>query len=197
MPAAKTTVFHRRTLERYNPVERVETASEALAVSLNETGGIHWERMKSLTGYTVKELQAELGGQVYINPEGDWETADEYLSGDVRSKLKTAEATTVINPVFLRNVEALKAVQPADILPGDINARLGSSWIPRSDIRDFIADLLQVPKNKVAVGHASEIATWSVILDSVAANGVANTTTHGTTRIVASTLIEEALNMRI
>src|SRR6266849_5177273 len=133
--------------------------------------------MKSLTGYSVKEIQAELGGQVYQNPEGEWETADEYLSGDVRAKLKTAQAAAAINPIYLRNVEALIAVQPADILPGDINARLGAPWIPRSDIRDFIAQLLQVPKNDVAVGHAGEIAAWSVRLDYIAAHAVSNTPT--------------------
>ncbi len=195
--ATKTVVFEKRTIERYKPVEHVETAVEALAISLNETGGIHWERMASLTGYSVKEIQSELGGQVYRNPEGEWETADEYLSGDVRAKLKTAEAAAAINPSYRSNVEALKAVQPEDILPGDINARLGAGWIPRSDIRDFIAELLQVPKRDIAVGHAGEIAAWSVILDVSAAHAVSNTTTHGTKRMSASTLIEDALNMRV
>lgn len=195
--ATKTAVFERRTLERYKPVEHVETASEALAISLNETGGIHWERMASLIGYSVKEIQAELGGQVYQNPEGKWETADEYLSGDVRAKLKTAEAAAAIHPAYTRNVEALQAVQPEDILPGDINARLGASWIPKSDIADFIAQLLQVPRSDVAVGHAGAIAAWSVSLDFFAERAVSNTTTHGTKRRAASGLIEDALNMRV
>src|SRR5260221_9506588 len=127
--ATKTVIFERRTLERYKPVEHVETASEALAVSLNETGGILWERMAMLTGYSVRQIQSELGGQVYQNPEGEWETADEYLSGDVRAKLKTAMSAAAINPAYSCNLEALQAVQPADILPGDINARLGAPWI--------------------------------------------------------------------
>src|SRR6266566_1345379 len=198
MTATKTVIFERRTLERYKPVEHVETASEALAISLNETGGINWERMASLTGYSVKEIQAELGSQVYQNPVGSvWETADEYLSGDVRAKLKTAEAAAAINPSYARNVEALIAAQPADILPGDINARLGAPWIPRSDIADFIAEALQVPRKDVAVGHASEIAAWSVMLDVTAAHAVSNTTTHGTKRRLASDLIEDSLNMRV
>src|SRR6266700_3402284 len=195
--ATKSVIFERRTLERYKPVEYVETASEALAISLNETGGIHWERMASLTGYSVKEIQAELGSQVYQNPEGVWETADEYLSGDVRAKLKTAEAAAAINPAYARNVEALIAVQPADILPGDINARLGAPWIPRTDIADFIAETLQVPRSNVAVGHAGEIAAWSVMLDVTAAHAVSNTTKHGTKRMSASALIEDSLNMRV
>jgi N12 class adenine-specific DNA methylase len=197
MTATKTIIFERRTLERYKPVEHVEAASEALAISLNETGGIHWERMAALTGYSVKEIQAELCSQVYQNPENDWETADEYLSGDVRAKLKTAMSAAAINPFFSRNVEALTSVQPADILPGDINARLGAPWIPRSDIADFIAETLQVPRSNVAVGHAGEIATWSVLLDVLSAHAVSNTTTHGTRRMKASDLIEDALNMRV
>src|SRR5260221_7961943 len=114
--------------------------------------------MAELSGYSVRAIQAELGSQVYQNPENDWETADEYLSGDVRAKLKTAQAAAAINPIYARNVEALTSVQPADILPGDINARLGAPWIPRSDIADFIADTLHVPRSHVGVGHAGEIA---------------------------------------
>src|SRR5205085_10258433 len=142
--ATKTTVFTKRTIERYKPVEDVENASEARAVSLNETGGISWERMASLTDRSIKEVRAELAGQVFQNVDGAWETADEYLSGDVRAKLREALAAAAINSAYQQNVEALKAVQPEDILPGDINARLGSSWIPKEDVRDFVAELLQV-----------------------------------------------------
>ncbi len=134
---------------------------------------------------------------MFQNPQGEWETGDEYLSGDVRDKLKTAEAAAAINPSFYRNVEALKAVQPADILPGDINARLGASWIPRSDIESFIAETLQVPVSDVSVYHADDIAAWSVRLDFLASRAVSNTTTHGTKRMPASDLINAALNMRI
>src|SRR6266566_9815552 len=112
--------------------------------------------MAALTGYSMKELRAELGGHMYQSPQGEWETADEYLSGDVRDKLKTARAAVSLNPAYTRNVEALQAVQPPDILPGDINARLGASWIPKGDIADFIADLLQVPVNGVSIVHAGE-----------------------------------------
>ena len=195
--ASKTTVFKQRTLERYKPVEHVETASEALAVSLNETGRIHWERMAQLTGYSIKQLREELGSQVFQDVDSSWVTADEYLSGDVRAKLRTTEAAAAINPLYLRNVEALRAVQPEDILPGDINARLGSSWIPKEDVRDFIAALLQVNPHDVHVGHAGEIATWSVKLDYYAYSQVSNTTTHGTGRVSASDLIEDALNLRV
>ena len=88
-------------------------------------------------------------------------------------------------------------MQPADILPGDIHARLGAGWIPRSDIQSFIAETLQVPKDDITIGHAGEIAAWSVKLDYFAARAVSNTTTHGTKRLSASSLIEDALNMRV
>src|SRR3989440_9200091 len=197
MTATKSVIFTRRTLEGYKPISHVETAAEALAISLNETGSIHWERMAALTGYSIKEMEAQLGSQVFQNPQGEWETADEYLSGNVRDKLKTAEAAAAINPTYNRNVEALQAVQPADILPGDIHARLGAGWIPRSDIQSFIAETLQVPVSDVSIGHAGEIAAWSVKLDFNAAHSVSNTTTHGTKRMAASDLIEDTLNMRV
>ncbi len=130
--ATKTAIFERRTLERYRPIERAGTAAEALTVSLNETGGIDWPRMEQLTGSSPRLLQRELGSLVYRNPEGGtWETADLYLSGNVRAKLAVARNAAGLDPAYGRNIEALEAVQPADLEPGDIEARLGSSWIPR------------------------------------------------------------------
>ena len=195
--AAKTAIFERRTLERYRPVERVETASEALLVSLNETGQISWPRMESLTGRSAPELQDELGSLVYRNPEGGvWETADRYLSGNVRAKLAVAQASEQIDPAYRRNVEALRAVQPKDLEPSEIEARLGSSWIPPSDIRHFVAELLDVPSASVKIGHADSIATWTIELDYGAKFVVNNTTTHGTSRFRGSELIEQSLNGR-
>src|SRR5271154_6271939 len=124
--ATKTPIFNRRTLERYRPVERAETAPEALLVSLNETGQISWPRMESLTGRTATELQDELGSLAYQNPEsGVWETADRYLSGNVRAKLAVAQASERVDPAYRRNVEALRAGQPKALEPGEIEARLG------------------------------------------------------------------------
>ena len=194
--ATKTAIFERRTLEKYRPKTHVDTAAEALAISLNETGGIDWKRMASLTGHGPKQMQQELDAMVYRNPEGEWETADRYLSGNVRAKIKTAEAAAAIDPSYQRNADALKAVQPADLLPGDISARLGSSWIPASDVRDFIAETLDAPKSFVNVSHSGAIATWALTLDSTAKSSVANTTTYGTPRALASELIEDALNGR-
>jgi N12 class adenine-specific DNA methylase len=152
--------------------------------------------MQMLTGRTQKQMQRELDSLVYRNPQGEWETADRYLSGDVRAKLKTAEAAAGIDPSYGRNVEALKAVQPADLLPGDISARLGSSWIPASDIKDFICETLDLPKSFVTVSHSGAIATWALTLDGYVKTAVSNTTTYGTPRARATDLIEDALNGR-
>jgi N12 class adenine-specific DNA methylase len=195
--AAKTAIFERRTLKRYRPVERVETASEALLVSLNETGEISWPRMESLTGRRASELQDELGPLAYRNPEGGaWETADRYLSGNVRAKLAVAQASEQLDPTYRRNVEALQSVQPKDLEAGEIEARLGASWIPPSDVRNFVAELLDVSRASVKIGYAGIIATWTVELDYGAKHVVNNTTTHGTARFRASELIEQSLNGR-
>jgi N12 class adenine-specific DNA methylase len=194
--ATKTAIFERRTLEKHKPTEHVDTAAEALAISLNETGGIDWTRMASLTGRTARQMQQELDGMVYRNPEGDWETADRYLSGNVRAKLKTAEAAAALDRSYSHNVEALKAVQPADLLPGDISARLGSSWIPAADVRDFISETLGVSVPGIRVSHSGAIASWAVDADYEAKYSVANTTTHGVPRATAISLIDDALNGR-
>jgi len=196
--AIKTAIFELRTLERYKPVEHAETAAEALAVSLNETGEINWPRMVALTGHSAHQMQRELGSLIYRNPEGGlWETADRYLSGDVREKLRAATAASALDSGYGRNIEALKCMQPADILPGDISARLGSPWIPTGDIKDFIVQLLGVPERAVSVSHSEAIAGWTVTLEAYAKSDVSNTTTHGTARFTATDLIEQALNGRV
>ena len=152
--------------------------------------------MEKLTDHSARQLQHELDGLVYRNPEGGWETADRYLSGDVRAKLKTAEAATTLDQSYRRNVDALKEVQPVDLLPGDISARLGSSWIPASDVKTFVAELLDVPERTIAVSHSGAIAAWALTLDSSAKSNVSNTTAWGTSRALASDLIDDALNGR-
>jgi N12 class adenine-specific DNA methylase len=196
--ATKAAIFERRTLERYRPVEHVETAAEALTISLNETGGIDWARMERLTSRTGRALQQELGSLAYRNPEGGaWETADRYLSGNVRGKLMVARAAAELDRGYARNIEALEAVQPPDLQPGDIEARLGSPWIPASDISDFLAGLLETVPRSVRVNHAEAIAAWTVEMDVGERGSVANTTTHGTQRFRATELVEQALNGRV
>jgi N12 class adenine-specific DNA methylase len=194
--ATKTAIFERRTLQRHKTVEHVETAAEALAISLNETGAIDWPTMQRLTGRSPKRMQRELDAMIYRNPEGEWETADSYLSGDVRARLKTAQAASALDPAYTRNVTALQAVQPEDLLPGDISARLGSSWIPTSDVKRFLVETLEIPVTSVSVTHSSAIASWSVDADWTAKSRVSNTTTHGTARATAFDLVDDALNGR-
>jgi len=115
----------------------------------------------------------------------------------VRRKLAVATAAAGLDPVYARNIDALTAVQPADLEPGDIEARLGSSWIPASDIREFVAGLIDAAPRNCRVGHAAPIATWTVEIDGGEKFSVGNTTTHGSARFRASELIEQALNGRV
>ena len=194
--ATKTAVFEKRTLQRHKPIERVGTAAEALAISLNETSRIDWPTMQRLTVRTERALQRELDAMIYRNPEAEWETADAYLSGNVRAKLKSAQAAAGLDTDYARNVEALTAVQPDDLLPGDISARLGSSWIPASDVKQFLVDTLSVPPQSVSVSHSNAIASWAITADWSAKASVSNTTTHGTSRASALDLVDDALNGR-
>jgi N12 class adenine-specific DNA methylase len=194
--ARKTAIFERRTLQQHKAAEHVDTAAEALAISLNEAGRIYWPLMMKLTGRSERQLQRELDSLIYQDPEGEWETADSYLSGNVRAKLKTAETAASLDPSYRRNVDALKEVQPVDLLPGDISARLGSSWIPASDVKRFVVELLDVSASAVTVGHSGAIATWALTLDSDAKSNVSNTTAWGSPRALASDLVDDALNGR-
>ena len=115
----------------------------------------------------------------------------------MRAKLATATAAAEIDSSYRRNIEALEVVQPADLEPGDIEARLGSSWIPAADLRDFVAQLLDVPAANISVAHAEAIATWTVDIDPGERFNVSNTTAWGTARFRASELIEQSLNGRM
>src|SRR6202040_3935885 len=117
-------------------------------------------------------------------------------SGDVRAKLGAARAAAGLDASYQRNIEALEAVQPADLQPGEIEARLGSSWIPPTDIQDFVAQVLDTAPGGVRVAYVEPIATWTLDVDPGDKWSVSNTTTHGTARFRASDLIEQALNAR-
>jgi hypothetical protein len=193
--AAKAAIFTRRTLDRYRPVVSVETAAEALAVSLNEYGRLDWQRMSAVTGRSLSALQQELGSLVYDNPEtGAWETADEYLSGNVRQKLATARAAAALDKKYQRNIMPLEGVQPVDLAPSEITARLGSTWVPTDDLADFVSDVIEAPSSAVRVDYVPELAAWSITAKEFVKANVANTTTYGTARFTAIHLIEEAMN---
>jgi len=196
--ATKTAVFHHRTIEARKPVEYVEAASEALLVSLNETGGITWSRMEEVTGRSREDLEQELDTLVYLNPNGGrHETTDRYLSGNVRLKLAEAEAALQLDPRFGRNVEALRSVLPKDLAPGEIAASLGAPWIPASDLQAFTGELLDTAPEGVVIGHAEAIATWTVSPDDRVKGLVSNTTSYGTARYRATALLEDCLNGRM
>lgn len=193
--AKKADIFSKRVIDTSKPATSADNAKDALGLSLNEKGRLDWARMQELTGRTPRELQDELGPLVYQDPSGKmWQPADEYLSGNVRRKLADAEAAARVNRAFQRNVEALKAVQPKELLPGEIKARLGSSWIPKQEIQKFVSELLDIPLRHVSVGHSEGLGSWSLSLAQK--DTVANNRTWGTNRFRGSDLIDDALNLR-
>jgi len=174
----------------------VVTAADALAVTLHEVGHVDLDRMAELLGRSRAEVLAELGDAMFLNPTlsiGDtetWQTADAYLSGKVRTKLATAEASAALDPRFERNVIALRRVQPEDLKPSDISARLGGPWIPRDVIEAFSAEVIGV---RTTVRHTVEVAVWSFDLSRYQGEAQA-TSEWGTARRHAGLLLADALN---
>src|SRR5207302_11131126 len=141
-----------------------------------------------------EQVLSELGDLVFHDPEPKtWQTADQYLSGNVRAKLA---AVLNAGPEYARNAEQLGRVQPEDVLPGDIDANLGAPWIPESDIQAFAADLFGVAPEAVQVGHLQKDAVWSIAADAEAVRSVAATSDYGTGRVGGASLLEMALNMK-
>lgn len=192
--AAKAPILRHDVVGRTPPVTRVSSAEDGLLVSLDRKGAVDLPFIESLYGRPPEMIVAELGDLLYRDPAtGIWETADATLSGNVRAKLAAAEAA---GPEFARNAEALRAVQPEDVLPGDIDANLGSPWLPVSDLQDFTADLFRVPKESIQLAHLPKDAVWSVEADGAAEQSVAATTEFGTPRAGGIGLFELALNLK-
>ena len=176
------------------PITHVTSAEEGLLVSLDHRGAVDLPYIAKLYGKPEPEIAAELGDLIYLDPESkQWQTADAYLSGNVRDKLKIAEAA---GTEYARNAEALRQVQPEDVLPGDIDANLGAPWIPEKDIQAFAAELFNVPAESFKIGHLKKDAVWSVEPDYQALQSVAATADYGTGRINGMALFELALNMK-
>ncbi|SDT90468.1 Adenine-specific DNA methylase, N12 class [Verrucomicrobium sp. GAS474] len=195
--AKKTAIFRERTIQRQKPAEAAGTAKEALLISLNENGKVDLAHMSWLLKRPVEEFLPELKGVVFLDPQTDaWEPEDAYLSGNIREKLAVAEAAAVSDPRYAENVVALKAVQPEDLKPTEIEARLGSAWIPSDDIQGFAHDLLKLDPGTVKIRHAPELGAWTVQADYSATSSVANVTEWGMARYSALHLIEDALNLR-
>ena len=176
--AKKAPIMLKDVVGKTPPITTVTSAEEGLLVSLDHRGTVDLPYIARLYGKPEEQVIAELGDLIYLDPESKhWETADAYLSGNVRAKLAAAEKAGIT-----RNIEALKAVQPEDVLPGDIDANLGAPWIPASDIQAFAADLFHVDSDSVTVGHLAKDAVWSVQGDWSAERSVAVTSDYGTPR---------------
>ena len=192
--ATKAAIMNRDVVGKTPPVTQVRTAEEGLLVSLNQHGGVYLDYIAKLYGKPEAQIIEELGDLIFQDPATHkWETADAYLSGNVREKLAVAERA---GPQFTRNVNALREVQPEDVLPGDIDANLGAPWIPESDIQAFAAHLFHVDPSAVPVAHLKKDAVWSLDAAYAAKASVAATSEFGTQRANGTWLLELALNMK-
>ena len=203
----KADMFTKRTIKPHEAVTSVDTASEALAVSIAEKARVDMEYMEQLTGKTSDELAAELQGVVFRLPgpvpEGErptYVTADEYLSGNVRRKLRQAQRAAQQDPAFAINVEALTAAQPKDLDASEIEVRLGATWIDKKYIQQFMYETFNTPnylQRAIQVNYTSYTAEWQITgKSSVSENNVAAYTTYGTSRANAYKILEDSLNLR-
>ena len=193
--ANKAAIFRERTVQKQRSPQEVNSPKDALLVSLNERGRVDLEYISQLLHRPVADLLVELKGAIFLNPQSDrWETEDDYLSGNVRAKLQAAEAAVLTDAQFQGNVEALQAVQPTDLAASEIDARLGSTWVPREDVQQFVSELLG--ENDITISHAAKVGLWVVRGGWGAKSSVANTTEWGTDRASALELLEDALNLR-
>ena len=204
---AKADMFTKRTIRAQQTVTHVDTAEEALAVSIGERARVDLAFMSELSGMSEEELATKLRGVIFLNIGGadaqdkTYVTADEYLSGNVREKLALAKAAQTADPdgPYAVNVEALTAAQPTDLQAGDIEVRLGSTWIPPEVVGQFMYQLLNTPsyrKHKIKVLFSSHTAIWNVTGKSEDYDNTAANLTYGTKRISAYKIIEEMLNLR-
>ena len=198
----KADIFTKRTIRRAETVTSVDTASEALAVSIGERAGVDLSYMAQLSGKTEEELTEELAGVIFKNPISEkWEPSDEYLSGNVREKLQIAKQFAEDHPEYQVNVQYLEQVQPKDLDASEIEARLGATWISENYITQFMAETFHTPRyyvgSKVKVQYAEVTGQWNVMGKNVDSYGNALvTSTYGTQRANAYRLLEDALNLR-
>ena len=203
----KADMFTKRTIKPHQAVAVVDTASEALAVSISEKACVDMSYMSQLTGKTKEELAGELQGVIFRVPgqlEQDgtphYVTADEYLSGNVRRKLRQAQRAAQQDPVYAVNVEALTAAQPKDLDASEIEVRLGATWIDKEYIQQFMYETFNTPfylQRSIEVNYSSFTAEWQIKgKSSVSYNDVAAYTTYGTSRANAYKILEDSLNLR-
>ena len=196
----KADIFSKRTIRRRKPVTQVDTASEALAVSIGERAKVDLPFMARLTGKAEDEIVADLQGVIFLDPlEQMWQTADEYLSGNVRTKLRVAQTAAESDPSFAVNVEALQAAQPKDLDASEIDVRLGTTWVDKVYIQRFMIELLGIPyyeQRRIHVNYAPQTAEWSIDGKSLLSENVNNHMKYGTRRAPALKILEDTLNLR-
>lgn len=202
----KSDMFSKRTIRAARPAERVETASEALALSVGERAGIDFGYMQQLTGKDKETLIQDLQGVIFADPleknsdgEPRYYTADEYLSGDVRHKLQVAKLAAQNNPAFAVNVQALETVQPKDLEASEIAVRLGATWLEPELIKQFADELVDAPyyvRDRVKVLYIPLTGVWNVTNKSYTAGNIKATVTYGTQRANFYHILEESLNLR-
>lgn len=202
----KSDMFSKRTIRAARPAERVETASEALALSVGERAGIDFGYMQQLTGKDKDTLVNDLQGVIFADPleknsDGDprYYTADEYLSGDVRHKLQVAKLAAQNNPAFAVNVQALETVQPKDLEASEIAVRLGATWLAPELIKQFADELVDAPyyvRDRVKVLYIPLTGVWNVTNKSYTGGNIKATVTYGTQRANFYHILEESLNLR-
>ena len=197
----KADMFTRRTIRAHEAVTSVDTASEALALSISEKACVDMEYMSKLTGRSQDELIDELNGVIFLDPvRGEWQTADEYLSGNVRQKLREAEQAAQDSPGYLPNVEALRQAQPKDLDASEIEVRLGATWIDPSYIREFMWETFETPfyqQRMIDVTYSAFTAEWNIRnKNAVSYSNIAAYMTYGTERANAYKILEDTLNLR-
>ena len=204
----KADMFFKRTIKPHKPVTEVDTADEALAVSMGEKAAIDMEYMMELSGKSEEELFADLKGVIFLNPlyeygnsyEPKYLMADEYLSGNVREKLATAKRSATLYPEdYTVNVQALEKVQPKDLTASEISVRLGATWIPLEIFQQFMFEFLDTPRYaqwNIKVHYSQFTGEWNIEGKSYDRSNVKAYSTYGTSRINAYKIIEETLNLK-
>ena len=197
----KADMFTKRTIRQRQSVTSVDTATEALALSIGEKARVDMGYMSQLTGKSEDDIIDELNGVIFLDPVyGDWQTADEYLSGNVRQKLREAENAAVDSPGYLPNVEALRAAQPKDLDASEIEVRLGATWIDKKYIQQFMFELLEPPlyaRRSLEVNYSEFTAEWNISgKNSIPYNDINARMTYGTDCANAYKILEDTLNLR-
>ena len=198
---SKADMFTKRTIKQQRSVDSVDTAAEALALSIGEKACVDMAYMSQLTGKSEEDLIDELNGVIFLDPvHGNWQTADEYLSGNVRQKLREAEKAAVDSPGYLPNVEALRAAQPKDLDASEIEVRLGATWIDKKYIQQFMFELLEPPlyaRRSLEVNYSEFTAEWNISgKNSIPYNDINARMTYGTDCANAYKILEDTLNLR-